>query len=459
MTLTRRELLRNSALSGVALAAGGTFSGLALGGVAGATGPGRGPGPGPGRTYGRLVPDPDGILDLPEGFRYEILAEGGTGHPDHFTTYDDGQKLAGDADGMASFAIGGNRTVLVTNHELTPSERAEMVPHTFAGQPVPTYDPAATGGTSNIVLDRDNRVVSVYPSIAGTHNNCAGGPTPWGTWLTCEENESDIGVVPHGYVFEVDPEGKKTVATPYKAMGRYKHEAAAVDPETSAVYLTEDHNDGLFYKFVPDDTSMQYGSLGNGGTLYAMKAGDLGRLGEIKTVGRSVKVRWTEISNPDQQGLNGKDELADDAAVTRSRKLEGCWYGNRRIYFNCADENASPEVAHHGQVWSLDPKTDVLTLVAYIPTTDPVFDRPDNVTVTPWGQLILCEDGDDDQYLILCDPRTGELSPFAHNAMGSSEFAGANFSPDGQTLFVNIMGPSTTFAITGPWTSARPRRR
>lgn len=444
MTLTRRELLRNSALTGAALATGGAFSGLALGDVAGAAQPTR--------SYGPLIPDPAGILELPRGFSYAILAKGGTGYVDGFTTYDDGQKLAGDADGMASFSIGGNRTVLVTNHELNTGESVEMVPQTFAGGPVPTYNPAATGGTSNIVLDRTNRVASIYPSIAGTHNNCAGGPTPWGTWLTCEENESDVAGMPHGYVFEVDPEGRQTVATPYKAMGRFKHEAAAVDPETSVVYLTEDENDGLFYKFVPNDTSMQYGSLGNGGALYAMKAGTLGRLGEVKTVGTSVPVTWTFIPNPDQQRLNTK--LQDDE-VTRSRKLEGCWYGNDRIYFNCADENASPEVAHHGQVWALDPSEDVLTLVAYIPTTDPVFDRPDNVTVTPWGQLILCEDGDEDQYLILCEPSTGELWPFAYNAMSGSEFAGANFSPDGKTLFVNIMGPSTTFAITGPWGAVR----
>ena len=448
MTLTRRELLRNSALSGVALAASGTFSGLALGGVAGAARPTR--------SYGALVPDPAGILDLPKGFRYEILAKGGNKYVEGFTTYDDGQKLAGDADGMASFAIGGNRTVLVTNHELNLGETAEMVPQRFGGRDVPTYNPLATGGTSNIVLDRNNRVTSIYPSIAGTHNNCAGGPTPWGTWLTCEENESNIGDLPHGYVFEVDPEGKQTVATPYKAMGRFKHEAAAVDPVTSVVYLTEDENFGLFYKFVPTDTSMRYGSLGNGGALYAMKAGDHRRLGEVKTVGTSVPVTWTRVPNPDQQGLN---KTLQDDEVTRSRKLEGCWYGNDRIYFNCADEDFSPEVAHHGQVWALDPASDVLTLVAYIPTTDPVFDAPDNITVTPWGQLILCEDGEDDQYLILCEPSTGELSPFAYNAMNDKEFAGANFSPDGKTLFVNIMEPSTTFAITGPWGAARVGQR
>ena len=172
MTLTRRELLRNSALSGVALAAGGTFSGLALGGVAGAARPTR--------SYGALVPDPAGILDLPKGFRYEILAKGGNEYKEGFTTYDDGQKLAGDADGMASFAIGGNRTVLVTNHELNTGEMAERVPLTFSGTTVPTYNPAAAGGTSNIVLDRKNRVASIYPSIAGTHTTAQAVPPPGG---------------------------------------------------------------------------------------------------------------------------------------------------------------------------------------------------------------------------------------------------------------------------------------
>lgn len=451
MTISRRDLLRNSALTGAGLAVGGAFSGLALGSTAAAGAGG----------YGALDPDPFGILELPKGFKYRILQKGGNGYADaDATTYDDGQKLAGDADGAASFAIGRNRTVIVTNHELSGgSDVAERVPTTHGGSPVPTYDAAAPGGSSNIVLDRKNRVSSIYPSIAGTYNNCAGGPTPWGTWLTCEETTITLNGVPHGYIFEVDPEGRQTVATPYKAMGRFAHEAVAVDPRDSVAYMTEDNNDGLIYRFVPNDTSQTYGSLGNGGSVTAMKVAGLAFLGEVKTVGTTLDVTWTAVpgGNPDVPGLNG---LFADETVTRSRKLEGCWWGDDddRFYFSSADENRTG-IEHHGQIWALDPLASTVTLVAYIPEDDPVFDAPDNITVAPNGQLYLCEDGGGEQYVIGCDPATGALWPFARNAFNGSEFAGANFSPDGKTMYVNIQNPSTTFAITGPWGAERAGQR
>jgi secreted PhoX family phosphatase len=147
MTLSRRDLLRSSALTGATIAVGGVFSGLPSG-LAHAGRKLRQPSLG----YGPLFPDPAGILDLPEGFKYQIIAKGGSQYATGFSTYDDGQKVAGDADGAASYAIGGNRTVLVTNHELSTSEFGEGVPLTFAGNPVPTYDPGAPGGTSNIVM-------------------------------------------------------------------------------------------------------------------------------------------------------------------------------------------------------------------------------------------------------------------------------------------------------------------
>ena len=441
MTLSRRDLIRNSALTGATIAVGGAFSGLVGGGVAHA---------GP-NGYGALVPDPRGILDLPRGFGYRILATGGDGWTSGFSTYDDGQKVAGDADGSASFAIGGNRTVLVTNHELSPGEASEKVPTTFHDTQVPTYDPGAAGGTSNIVMDGKNRVTSVYPSLAGTYNNCGGGPTPWGTWLTCEENSSFV-TKQHGYVFEVDPEGRLTTAEPYVPMGRFNHEAVAIDPTTSHAFLTEDNGNGLLYRFVPNDTSMQYGSLGNGGALSAMKAEGLTRLGEVRTIGTTVNVSWTPIANPDQPNLNAT--LPDDQ-VTRSTKLEGTWFHEGTVYFASSYERV-PGIEHVGQIWALDTADDTITLVAYLPVGEPTFDSPDNITVSPWGQLILCEDGEDDQYLIGLEPGTGELWAFARNAMGQNEFAGANFSPDGKTLYVNIQNPSTTFAITGPWGATRP---
>ena len=440
MTITRRELLKNSALTGATLAIGGAFAGMASSGTASA---------GP-IGYGPLVADPDGLLDLPRGFRYRVLAKGGDGWATGFSTYDDGRKIAGDADGSASFSIGGGRTVLVTNHELSPSEASEAVPQTFDGRDVPTYDPAAAGGTSNLVLDRADRVVSAYPSLAGTYNNCAGGPTPWGTWLTCEENSSFV-TKQHGYVFEVDPEGVLTTAEPYVAMGRFNHEAVAIDPRSGTAYLTEDNGNGLLYRFVPNDTSMTYGSLGNGGSLSAMKAQGLTRLGEVKTIGTTVDVRWTPIANPDQANLN---QTLDDSTVTRSTKLEGMWYADGTVWFASSYERI-PGIEHVGQIWALDVAAQTITLVAYLPVTEPTFDSPDNITVAPWGQLILCEDGDGEQYLIGLEPSTGQLWAFARNALNGNEFAGANFSPDGKTLYVNIQNPSTTFAITGPWGATR----
>ena len=427
-------------MTGVTVAVGGHFSGLATGGIAHA---------GP-LGYGALVPDPNGVLDLPKGFSYQILAKGGDGYPTGFSTYDDGQKLAGDADGSASFAIGKQQTALVINHELSPGEVVEAVPQTFGGNPVPTYDVGCAGGTSNLVLDSRTRVASIYPSLAGTYNNCAGGPTPWGTWLTCEENSSFV-TKQHGYVFEVDPEGKLTTAEPYVPMGRFNHEAAAVDPATSVVYLTEDSGTGLLYRFVPHDTSMQYGSLGNGGSLSAMKAEGLARLGQVTTIGTTVNISWTAIADPDQSGLNGR--LANDT-VTRSTKLEGMWYDEGTVYF-CSSYETVAGLEHVGQIWALDPAAATITLVAYIPVGETIFDSPDNITVSPWGQVILCEDGDGEQYLIGLEPSTGDLWAFARNAMGDSEFAGATFSPDGKVLYVSVQNPSTTFAITGPWGAQR----
>ena len=459
MTISRRDLLKTSALTGAALATGSLFSGFpaTLAGAARTGG------------YGPLVPDPEGLVDLPPRFSYRVLQRGGDQVADGAaTTYDDGQKLAGDVDGAASFAVAGGNTVVVTNHELRGSgETAEGVPQTFDGRPVPTYNPADAGGTSNIVVDRRNKVVSIYPSLAGTRNNCAGGPTPWGTWLTCEETTDRFEGYQHGYVFEVDPSGVRTQATPYRAMGRMAHEAVAVDPRTSIAYETEDTDQGLVYRFLPTDTSQTYGSLGHGGTLQAMKVAGLRRLGEVREVGTTLPVAWVDVPGGDAD-IPNLNQSWGDHEVTRSRKLEGIWWSgvDNRVYIVASDERnsnatgpiAGTSIEHDGQVWALDPVAQTVQLVAHIPEDHPMFDGPDNVCVAPSGTVFLCEDGGGDQYVVGVDPATGELWPFAFNRSGESEFAGANFSPDGRTMFVNIQNPSTTIAITGPWESMRDAR-
>lgn len=425
--------------------------------------------------YGPLVPDRAGILDLPRGFRYEILARGSTLYDARGrSTYDDGQAFAGYADGAASFAIGRRHTALVTNHEVriglggeVEDDPNDAVPKTFGGVAVPTYDPEDIGGCSTIVLESKNRVTSIRPAIAGTRNNCAGGRTPWGTWLTCEENTEDgPGGIPHGYIFEVDPLGVDTVAIPYKGMGRMDHEAVAIDPVTGWAYLTEDDGNGSVYRYVPNDTSMKYGSLNaDGGALSCMKVGDLDRLGEVTQPGTTLPLTWLDIAEPDVPNLNST--LPEGA--TRSDKLEGCWWNatDDRFWFVVSEEGEVAELFHRGQVWAYDPVSSIVELIVHIPGPDEdmPFDGPDNITIAPWGQAFLCEDGDGDQFVIGVDP-DGSLWPFAQNRIAVeddgelefNEFAGANFSPDGKTLYVSVQVPGTTFAITGPWGAARPQR-
>ena len=188
--------------------------------------------------------DPEGLLDLPHGFRYEVFSRHGV---DRLTT---GQPVPGSHDGMAAFAAPGGGTFLIRNHEL---EQESIDEDGLA--PVPlrkgsVYDPSQFGGTTTIALTADNRVRWHRASLSGTIRNCAGGPTPWGTWLTCEETDDVIDRVKHGYVFEVDPvhDGDPR---PIKAMGRFEHEAVAVNPKTGTVFLTEDASEpfGLVYRF------------------------------------------------------------------------------------------------------------------------------------------------------------------------------------------------------------------
>jgi uncharacterized protein len=465
MALNRRQLINRGAagaglvvvgnltslFSPSAAAAGSRRSGSTL-----ATAP-RGTGRSWASGYGRLVPDPDTLLDLPEGFSYKIVSE--TGQP---LTGVEGM-LPDAFDGSALFEVGGKR-YLVRNSEQGYAEEDEPVEFPTLAAPELTYDPAALGGTTTTELDADNNVVAEYVSLAGTAVNCAGGVTPWGTWLTCEETEDRTGdgglTKDHGFVFEVDPvnTSNNENPTPLEGLGRFAHEAVAVDPTTGIVYLTEDASgpNGLLYRATPTTPLGGYGSLRDGATLEALVALDGGSFVPDLSpfeVGTVLDTEWAAIIDPRAEEVPTRSQLN---RVTRSRKFEGAWWGEDAAFIVTSyarlDDGSVAE--HDGQVWRLDPAANTIELVVrFDVNADPAsdnFDGPDNITVSPHGGLILCSDGEGAQHLYTVNT-DGQPSMFARNARDESEFAGATFSADGETLFVSLQSPGTTFAIQGPW--------
>ncbi|WP_187645462.1 alkaline phosphatase PhoX [Streptomyces sp. TRM49041] len=454
MSATRRHVLARtgSALAGIAFS--GAVSELFAGTASAATHTGT-------RGYGPLVPDPAGLLDLPRGFRYRVLSR--EGHP---LRSGEG-KVPGRHDGMAAFAGRHGRVHLVRNHE-NRATAALGVP-AVAGL---TYDPAARGGCTALTLDAWGGVLEERVALAGTAVNCAGGSTPWNTWLTCEETEDLAGTdgytEDHGYVFEVDPaDPRRGGALPLTAMGRFQHEAVAVDPLRGVVYETEDAFDrpfGLFYRFLPDRPLGGPGSLRAGGALEAMRVPGVPDLSAVQEPGACFDgVAWVPV--PDSQARRTPIRLQDfgPKGITHAQKLEGCYWGGLSVYFvsSFARASAGSAADHYGQVWRYDPYRCRLTLVVVFgPDTDVQLpgESPDNICLAPGGGLMVCEDGGGAQHVYGLT-RSGEVFPMARNAQNTGtedapewgEFAGVAFSPDGRTMYLNCYAPGTTFAVTGPW--------
>jgi secreted PhoX family phosphatase len=418
---------------------------------------GRGPSP----DYGPLqeaIDETTGLplLHLPADFRY--VSFGWTGD-----AMADGRTTPSAHDGMAAFAAGHKRVYLVRNHEIADG------PDAFA--PSLAYDPEAGGGTTTLEFDTQHgRLLSSWASISGTVRNCAGGHTPWGSWLTCEETTLSAGngdlTKHHGYIFEVPASGSVLTAspnpTPYNAMGRFSHEALAIDPATGWVYETEDagSNSG-FYRFRPTNP----GVLANGGVLEMLGIAGVVRADtRTKQNGEWRDVGWHVIDVPDPAVASGATSVFSQGRAKRAAvfgKLEGAWYGNGSIYFVAS----SGGDAGQGQVFEYDPANQRLRLLFESPSAD-VLNAPDNLTVSPRGGLVLCEDGDGTEYVhglttdgVIfrfvqnnVDLRTTPINGFNQDYRGS-EFAGACYSPDGKWLFVNIQSPGISFAITGPWGS------
>lgn len=424
--------------------------------------------------FGPLVADPGRVLDLPEGFSYRIVSRVGN-------TMDDGLFVPARHDGMAAFPAGRGRVALVCNHELVRGDDDEGDGSAFGAnhERLARFDPAglydagrakpSPGGTTTLVYDpAAGRTERHFLSLAGTEVNCAGGPTPWGSWLSCEETVERAGdrrARDHGWVFEVPAGGGGPAApVPLKALGRFKHEAAAVDPRTGVVYLTEDRGDGLLYRLIPE----RPGDLAAGGQLQALAVREWDGSADTRNwtstqsrpfpTGEPLAARWIDLDRTDAPDDDLRHRGADLGAAVFARG-EGIWFGNGEIYFACTTGGG----IEAGQIFRYRPSPhEGRAGEAEAPGRLELFvesrDRSrlancDNLTVGPWGDLIVCEDSDTPCSLVGVTP-AGELYRFANNAYTDAELAGACFAPDGRTLFVNVQDRGLTLAITGPFPNA-----
>ena len=447
--------------------------------------------------YGPLLADPDGLIDLPAGFRYQVFSAGTSNEDrpadaDVGSALNDGSPTPGRHDGMAAFAGRDGVTILVRNQELDTFDTPPVDPRRER-----PYDPKTGGGTTTLWVDPERRLVNSFASLSGTLRNCAGGRTPWGSWLSCEETVLAPGALdpvnaglhpgvskPHGYIFEVDSTSEGLVdPKPLKAMGRFRHEAVAVDPETGYAYLSEDLADGLLYRFRADvlrhgtrPSALRAGDYAGGGVLEALRV--VGRPKLLTQnwksppgieLGESLELDWVRIEDPDPDvdllHVPG-DALRTQAAPSSTRaqgfaqgcaqfgRTEGMAYADGAVYLCCT--SGGPKGL--GQVFRIGLREQRLSLLVQSDDSS-LLDGPDNICVAPWGDAIVCEDnlslGVRENYLVGVTPQ-GRCYRLAHNAhRRKREFAGACFSPDGSTLFVNVQNPGRTFAIWGPWSSRR----
>lgn len=392
--------------------------------------------------FGPLVPTAaentgEVLLALPEGFKYNMLIRNG----DPMT---DGRPFPSNADGMGTFNFKDGLVRLVCNHERTGGPAIGNFP----------WDPLAGGGTTTLTFDPKTRLLTEsFVSSSGTIRNCAGGVTPWGSWLTCEENATKPGSKQHGYIFEVPADATGEVAVePLVNMGLHYPEAAVVDPKTGIVYITSDRGPCGTFRFVPD----QYGNLAGTGKVQMLAI--KGMPGYDTRSGQQTKVKlpveWVDIDDP-----SNEDAYKADALYTYKQGLakggatfsrgEGAWYSRGSVFFACSNGGD----ARLGQIFELKLyNNDAQTLeLVFESTTEEAMGAPDNICVTPSGNnIIVCEDGSGAEYLHLLRRSGNQVYRLAQNiypGQEGSEWAGACFSPDGKTLFANLQGASVMFAI------------
>jgi len=384
-----------------------------------------------------LVRDAARTLDLPRGFSYRVIER--VGEP-----MDDGYRVPGRPDAMACFPLENGAFALMRNHELDPSLSSLSAYKVGTKAPPQAYDPRSFGGVSRVVFGPDARKLSSNLVLTGTARNCAGGPSPWG-WLSCEENV-DHG---HGYVFLCSPEAE-SVRAPHRidAYRRFLHEAVAIDPRDHAAYLTEDRKDGCLYRFVPAKPSEPFGA----GQFQALAVADVARfdLGADLPERAQLKLRWVDL--PADTGQ--RDDLryaAQERGAAIVKRGEGIWRMSDGFAFTCTEGGG----ISCGQIFHLKPTAEGGTLELITQSrNETALDMPDNITLTPWGDLLVCEDNHRAVHLRLVTAQ-GQVVPFARNRLSRSEFAGVCFSPDGRTMFVNIQENGLTLAVEGDWASLR----
>lgn len=413
--------------------------------------------------YGPLRPATDEatglrLLRLPDGFRYRTF--GWAGDP-----LADGSPTPHAHDGMAPIRADGDRLTLVRNHEISGRAKA------FGGEKA-RFDPAGPGGCTNLVFNtRTGELERSFVSLCGTAHNCAGGRTPWGTWLSGEENVGDPATLhadktpvgyerEHGWVFEVGPDGNPH-PQPLRDMGRFIHEAVAVDPATGRVYLTEDTNPAGLYRFTPNTT----GKLAAGGRLEMLAAVGQTDVRKRVAAGAVFDVKWVPIPEPTLAHtpgtLDAKGVYTQGArrGGTTFARLEGAFFADGRVFVT----STSGGDVEQGQVWEYTPASETLRLLFESPSAQ-VLNMPDNLCASPRGCLVMCEDGGRPGQRLQALTPNGQLFALAENSTRlrgvkngfkgdyrNTEWSGVCFSPCGQWLFANLQVPGITVAMTGPW--------